>query len=293
MEQDKNWYDRNYKKLLVIPVIIFLLSVAYLGVFYKNNGDIIYKDVSLTGGTSITVLDENVDVSDIENFLNERYPDVLVRKVSDFETGRQQGFFVEARAEVDDLRGSLEEYLGYELNSENSSTEFTGSTISEGFYRQLQIAIIIAFAFMAISVFFIYRTFVPSAAVIFSAFADIIVAVVIVDLLGIKLSMAGIIAFLMLIGYSVDTDIMLTSKLLRKRDGNESTNKILYNAFKTGMTMTLTSLIGVSVSLLITYSLSDTLRQIFTVLLIGLVVDIGNTWLTNSSILKWYVESKK
>tara|TARA_Y100000031_G_C7931710_1_gene253012 strand:- start:102 stop:425 length:324 start_codon:yes stop_codon:yes gene_type:complete len=104
-----------------------------------------------------------------------------------------------------------------------------------------------------------------------------------------KVSSAGITAVLMLIGYSVDSDIMLTTRLL-KRQGE--LNKNLSSAFKTGMTMTLTSIIALSVALFITQSFSIVLSQIFTILLIGLGFDILNTWTTNASILKWYMETR-
>ena len=64
-----------------------------------------------------------------------------------------------------------------------------------------------------------FRTFIPSIAVIFAAFADIVMSLALVDYLGIKISAAGIAAFLMLVGYSVDTDILLTSRALKRKTG--------------------------------------------------------------------------
>lgn len=57
--------------------------------------------------------------------------------------------------------------------------------------------------------------------------------------------------------------------------------------------MTLTAIASVGVSLLIIKNLSGTLHQIFTIVLIGLFFDIVNTWITNASLLKWYMEAKK
>ena len=182
-------------------------------------------------------------------------------------------------------------FLGYELNDENSSFEFTGSALSESFFKQLIIAIMFAFIFMAIVVFIIFRTFVPSTAVIISAFADILMTLALVNLLGIKMSSAGIVAFLMLIGYSVDTDILLTTRILKRHEG--TLNQKIFGAFKTGITMTLTSLLAVTFALIVVKSFSVVLTQIFTILVIGLSFDILNTWITNVSILKWYVENKK
>ena len=54
---------------------------------------------------------------------------------------------------------------------------------------------------MSFVIFILFRTFIPSIAVIFAAFADIVMTLALVNYLGIKLSTAGIEAFLMLIGY--------------------------------------------------------------------------------------------
>jgi len=289
--ETRNWYDRYYKFTMILPLTFLLFSIVYLVNFNIREGDLIYKDVSLTGGTIITVLDKKVNIEDVKKALEVQFPDLAIRKISELRTGSQKGFFLETKADVKEAKPALEKHLGYNLTQENSSVEFSGSALSSGFYQQLRFAVLLAFVFMAIVVFLVFRTFVPSFAVILSAFADIIMTIVMVDLLGISLSLAGIIAFLMLIGYSVDTDILLTSRLLKQRD--YKLNRQLYDAFKTGITMTLTSIAAVGISLAIIYSYSDVLRQIFTILLIGLGFDIVNTWLTNAPLLKWYIESKE
>jgi preprotein translocase subunit SecF len=144
---------------------------------------------------------------------------------------------------------------------------------------------------MAIVVFIIFRTFIPSLAVILAVCADILMTLVFVNLLGMKMSSAGIVAFLMLIGYSVDTDILLTTRILKRKEG--SLNQRIFGAFKTGMTMTLTSMLAVAFALIVVKSFSIVLTQIFTILIIGLGFDLLNTWITNVSVLKWYVEKRQ
>ena len=289
-QAQKSWYDRYYKLLLAIPILFFIICIGYLVFVYTQTGDIIYKDVSITGGTTITVF-HKADIEEVKLALSEKFPDAEVRAISDIRTGEQQGFFVETRAEAEDVKKALEEYLGFPLTSENSSVEFTGSSLSSSFYNQLRIAIIIAFLLMGIVVFFIFRTPIPSLAVIFAAFADIIMTIAVIDFFHIELSTAGIVALLMLIGYSVDTDILLTMRVLKAREGK--VNDRIKGAFKTGLTMTLTAIAAVTVSLIFIYTFSDILRQMFTILLIGLGFDIVNTWLTNASMLKWYTQARR
>ena len=295
MEEDKetnkeNWHDKNYKVLLLIPLILLILSFAYLAYFYASTGDFIRKDISLTGGTSVTIYSQ-VDIEVLKLDLADKLEEIHVRDIYDIITKEQKAVIIQTKSDGDITKSTLEEYLGYTLDGKNSSFEFTGSSLSQSFYKQLLIAILIAFLFMAIVVFIIFRTAIPSIAVIISALADIVMTLALVNLFSMQMSSAGIIALLMLIGYSVDTDILLTTRILRRDEG--SLNHRLLGSFKTGTTMTLTSIFAIAAALFIIKSFSVVLTQIFTILVIGLLFDLLNTWITNVSILKWYVKSKK
>ena len=331
-----NFHNKYYKLLLIIPIALLLFSFIYMGMFYSKNKDFIYKDISLTGGTSVTI-SEKIDVVKLEQDLLDKFGDMNIREIYDLVTKEQKAVIIETKTDRDETKEILEKYLGYELNEENSSFEFTGSVLSESFFRQLLLAIIYAFSFMGVVVFFIFskktkiklivlglallspllflsklitintamiislgtltinfyffiKHNLPSFAVIICAFADILMTLVVVNMLGMKISSAGIVAFLMLIGYSVDTDILLTTRILKRDEG--SLNRRIFGAFKTGITMTLTSLLAIAFALIVVRSFSIILTQIFTILVIGLGFDILNTWITNVSILKWYVKKK-
>jgi preprotein translocase subunit SecF len=290
----KDWsqiYDKNYKKLLLISLVVFAAALIYIGVFYAQNGDIMRKDVSLTGGTTITVYTDKANVNEIEASLKGKLGnDITIRKLEDITTRKTIAFTVSTTADANTTKTALEEYLNYSLNNSNSGTEISGSALAHSFYRQLLIAMAIAFIFMAIVVLIIFRAAVPSLMVVLCAAADIICALALVDMLGFKVSTAGIAAFLMLIGYSVDTDTMLTTKVLKRR-GEGTLNSRIGSAFKTGMIMTLTSLVAVLFAYFIAQA--SVLKEIFLILGCGLVMDIFFTWLLNASLLKLYCERKK
>ena len=289
-EKISQTYNKYYKFLLAISIILLILSLCYLYSFSKQHGDIIEKDITLTGGTSIQVTSDT-DIQQLSAELEKNFEDFSIKKISNILTGEQIAFIIETSADQKQLVTFLEDYLEFELTEENSTIEFTGPSIGESFYNQLKFAIFLSFIFMAIVVFLIFRTFIPSVAVIFSAFADIVMTIAVVNLLGIKMSTAGIVALLMLIGYSVDTDILLTTRVLKRRES--SINSRIFGAFKTGITMTLTSLSVVVVGLIFTLSFSKIFSQIFTILTIGLLFDITNTWFANASLLKWYADKKQ
>ena len=249
-----------------------------------------FKDISLSGGSTITIQGD-IDSNAIESAIKSQFPDLSIRKLTDIGTGKSLALILETSAQPDEIKPALEKYLGYKLTDENSSFEFTGPSLSESFYKQLLIALLISFILMSIVVFFSFKTFIPSLAVIFAAFSDIVMPLALIDFLGIKISAAGISAFLMLIGYSVDTDILLTSRALRKKGGN--LNQRIFGAFKTGSFMTLTALIAVLPAFFIISGLPDSFRQIFFILALGLFADLINTWLTNASIIKWYCVKRR
>jgi len=295
IEQKKKFsfnYDKHYKKLLLIPIIIMLFSLAYLFYFHSQTGEFIIKDISLSGGTTITLtgdfLDE--DLGKLEQDLKTQYGDVSFRRLTESTSGKTLTFVIESHANADELKASIEESIGQKLTHENSSTEFSDSALSGNFYRQLVLALVVSFILMSVVIFFLFRSFVPSLAVIFAAFSDIVMPLALIDYLGIKISAAGIAAFLMLIGYSVDTDILLTTRALKKQEG--TVNERIYGAFKTGIFMTITALAAVLPAFFLITGLPDSFRQIFFILALGLGADVINTWLTNASIIKWYCEKK-
>lgn len=332
-EHVKSRYDKTYKLIILIPALMLLFSVIYLVSFYNTNHDIFKKDISLKGGTSITVYSQT-DITKLTDYLSSKFSDFNIREISNLNTGKQEAFIIEVEAQPEEAKKTLEDYLGFTLDNKNSSIEFTGTSIGEGFYKQAMFSILLAFSLMGaviflifakgwkikflvvllvlipmfmfaahvsinilfyiigillIVCFFIYFKFnMPSFFVIFCALADMLMTLTIVNLLGIRVSTAGIVAFLMLIGYSVDSDILLTTRVLRQSEG--TINSRIGSAFKTGIIMTLTSLAAVVVSLIIVGSYSPALKQIFTILTIGLVLDILNTWITNASLIKFYAE---
>lgn len=284
-----NFYDKQYKTLLFIPFIILLIAIISIIMHTAATGDFINRGVSLKGGIVITIpITQNVDIDAMKDFLAARFPsdDIDVRSIAEF--GEQKAIIISSD-NLDIEKGILEAvYEEIPGASEDASTETTGPSLGAGFFKQVMIALVIAFVFMGIVVFLYFRTFVPSIAAILAVFSDIVVTLAIVNFLGIKLSTAGIAAFLMLIGYSVDTDILLSTRVLKRKEGGVFDRII--SAAKTGLTMNLTTMVAVTIALILTQS--DIIRQIMIILLIGLIVDVINTWLQNTGLLRYYLEHK-
>ncbi|WP_267640842.1 protein translocase subunit SecF [Haloarchaeobius amylolyticus] len=143
-----------------------------------------------------------------------------------------------------------------------------------------------AFLGMSILAFVFFRSFIPSIAIVVSAFSDIVIPLAAMNLLGIKLSLGTVAALLMLIGYSVDSDILLNNHVLRRSGGfYDSVNR----AMQTGVTMTITSMAAMAVMTVVATLFGiELMASIGLVLVLGLAADLVNTYMLNLSLLRWY-----
>lgn len=283
----KKIYEKEYKLLLIIPFAILLIALISLGIFYVQNDTFINKGISLKGGTSLTILNENASENEIISLLNYN-GELNSRALSG--AGKQLGIIIEVdetnKTAIDNMHDKL--IKEYNLNENDIAVETIGSSLGSSFFKETVKAMIVAFIFMGIVVFLYFRTIIPSIAVILAAVSDILVTMAIVNTIGIKVGTSGIAAFLMLIGYSVDTDILLSTKVIKRKDG--TLNERIYSAMKTGMMMSLTTITAVFIALI--FSQSPVISQIMEILLIGLLIDLINTWIQNEGLLRWYMEAK-
>jgi preprotein translocase subunit SecF len=270
----------RYKLLMVIPAVALLLSLGYI--IYLVSGPGLLLDIDLKGGTQISIDSVQApDLANIEKVLAEYHPTVRsARNLAGYTTIIDADASANSTDMVEKLRSA-----GYSFDSYSAQT--VGPALGASFFMQAQVAMVLAFIFMAITVFIVFRIPTPSFYVILSAFADIAEAFAVSQFIGIKLSLATFTALLLLIGYSVDTDILLTTRVLKSEgEINDKINR----AVKTGMTMLATT--GTALLALFVMNASSVITQIASILLIGLVFDVINTWITNAGLLRWYIERK-
>jgi preprotein translocase subunit SecF len=279
------------KKLLPIPVIILFISLTII-YFNWTNGTV-PMGVDLKGGTAI-IIPTTQPIDDLSDRIGSQFAlDAKSRSIKDFSGNiKQQEIVINKKDLTAVEEEQIKKLIINEFDSQSIAhgdilTESVSGFFSEMFLKESIKAVVFAFLFMAVVIFIKFRTFVPSFAVVLSAFADIVETIAAMMVLGLELSKGSIVALLLLIGYSVDTDIMLTSRLL-KQGGRKEMALTIKNSMFTGFTMTGTTTTAMIVLYLV--STSKLLDNIATVIIIGLVFDLLNTWITNLSLLKMYVE---
>ncbi|MCM2325392.1 MAG: hypothetical protein NDI94_02930 [Candidatus Woesearchaeota archaeon] len=281
VDKAKDFYFDNYKKLFIVPLVLFVLSGLILLSTYLSTGDFIKRDVSLKGGISLSINGYN---DGLESYLIDKFPDSSFN----FRTiGSKEGIIIEVSdIDQDSLMEAVNEKIT--LTKDNYNIESMGSALGESFFKQMFIALIFAMFLMGIVFQVYFRNIYATLAAIFSAFMDIFITLGIMDLTGIKLTAGGIAAYLMLIGYSIDTSILLSTKLLKE---TADMRKGLFDAMQTGLTMSVAGLVATGLSFLLTNNI--TLKQIMLILVIGLLIDIITTWIGNVAFLRYYLEKRK
>ena len=287
LDKIKDYYYKEYKKLFWLTMILFLLSAVVIYNTYQKTGDFVKRDVSLKGGISITIETGFSDIVLLEEILQSKHPGASISIRTVESSGKVTGVIIEASdITQEELVSTINELIP--LTKENYNIESMGSTLGESFFQQIFIALIIAFIGMGLVFQLYFRNIYGTLAALFSAFMDIFITIGITNLLGIKLTAGGIAAFLMLIGYSIDTSILLSTKLLKEQG---DTRQGLFGAMKTGLTMSAAGIAAMGVSFLLTNNSS--LKQIMLILVIGLVIDLITTWIGNVAFLRYYLEKRK
>lgn len=180
----------------------------------------------------------------------------------------------------------------FNVDTESVTIKEISPTLGASFTSKAILVGIIALIGIIIVVLLAFREIIPAGVIIVCGIIDIIGGLVGLAVLNIPLSLTTIPVLLMLFGYSIDTDIMLTTKLLKRSEGNS--RERAGDAFKTGTIMTTTTLCALIIMVIFAFLYNvSVIYEIAIVLLFGLIADILTTWFMNAPILLWYVGSKK
>jgi preprotein translocase subunit SecF len=291
----EDFYNKRYKLLAIIPSIIGVLAILLILMHYWQTGDFMNRGISLKGGATLTInLDKEINPDALESALLDAVPgeefNIRVLRKEGVANSITIETSVSGTAIDDTVIPIVEKELGHKLAKNDFSVNTIGSSLSQSFFQEMIKILILAFVLMGLVVLIYFRSPLPSFYVILCAFFDMVITLAIVNILGIKMTTAGIAAFLMLINFSIDSDMLLTARIL-KRDPGITPYQGFVSAIETGMMMTATVFAAVLVAYIFTNS--PEIKQIMEILLIGLVVDVVVTWLQNAALCRWYVEARE
>jgi preprotein translocase subunit SecF len=278
-----DYTEYSNRQLVVVPLAVLALAVVVIGGWYAVTGAPATLGLEFTGGVELRIADDGQgDVEERIQTAFDREPNSIRAIPAD------DVYVVTFRAGADDpdgLAGDLQDQADAAGLSTEAVDQVSASFASDT-ARTAVFGLGLAFLGMSVLVFALFRTIVPSVAVVASAFSDLVIPVAAMNLIGIEMTLGIVAALLMIIGYSVDSDILLNNSVLRRTGGfYESVSR----AMRTGVTMTITSMAAMIVMAVVATVFGiDLLRDIGIILAIGLCADLMNTYLLNVALLRWY-----
>ncbi len=279
---------KHYKPMLAVSFLLLAFALGVLLVSYIRTGEVLQRGIDFKGGTEIIVpVSGSFNLQEVQAAAAKSLPgEVFVKSTKGISSTII--FESDAALKKEEVIKVLDA-LGTTYDASAISTQTVGAALGTKFWSDAKYAIIAAFLAMSAVVFFTFRTPVPSVAVVLAGVSDMVFAAAMMNLLGMKMSLATLAALLIIIGYSVDTDILLTTRLIKRHDEQPVDEKIK-SSMKTGITLTLCAIAAMLVLYFV--STSAVLSEIALVITFGLAADLPFTWIQNVGILKWYLLSK-
>ncbi|NLA38370.1 MAG: protein translocase subunit SecF [Methanomicrobiales archaeon] len=273
-------YDINRyspRQMVALPIVLLIIAGMVLGYTTLTTGLPLQPGIDFAGGTAVTVF-----TSDSRETIEATFAGYPLLSVGE---GIGSGKYIQF-GPMDD---SQYQSLSMLINSRypDAKVDQIGETFGKTLQSQAFFAVILSFVGMSIVVLIAFRDLIPAGAVVLAALSDIVITASIMQVIGIPLSLGTTAALLMLIGYSVDSDILLTTRVLKRKGKLDDK---LSGAFRTGIIMTTTTLSAIAAMWVVsTVGQIQIISEIASVLIIGLLVDLMNTWMLNAGILKGYV----
>ncbi|USZ70916.1 protein translocase subunit SecF [Natronosalvus halobius] len=269
------------RQLAAVPLAVLAFALLVLLGGYVVYGTPVELGMDFAGGTELTI-ETTSSEAEIEAAFSEQPESVQSVQATENQYLVQ---FAPTDADVQsEAEANLEPAPGNDQVVQLSAE--TSASFGAAAQQTALLGIGAAFVGMSVIAFVLFRTFVPSVAIVISAFSDLVIPLAFMNVLGIPLSLGTVAGLLLIIGYSVDSDILLNNHILRRGgDFYESTHR----AMRTGVTMTVTSMAAMLVMAVAAWALGvELLLSIGLILTVGLAADLMNTYLLNLSLLRWY-----
>jgi len=273
-------------KFLPLPLILLTFFLLVSINHYIKNGEFFIRDLDLKGGTSISFLtSQEVNIEKISSILGEYSKQALI-SISKSEKDYSVRITLPGEIPHEEI---LKLIKNSEIEIKEHSIQYVGPELGAAFFTQVFYLLTIAYILIFAANYFIYRKLIIAITIILSSIADIIYIVGATTLLNIPISFAGFTSLLLVIAYTIDTNILLSTKILSEK--LEEFYSVYKKTLITGATVSSGLILSMIIVLL--FSNSKLLNNIAIILLIGQIAELINTYLLNAGLIEVILVGKK
>jgi preprotein translocase subunit SecF len=306
-------YRKHHKKLLLIPAALF---IVYLVLAFWAPG--IKYGMDFRGGILVTFNTSHpIDAKALEDAVKGAtgvsevhvIPTVTVQNGKEMHGGIVEVVYpenmklgttaesnsTEAAISVGAREEGTQAFQDKVLNAIKSKVPYASNitvrsvapSLGATFWKLATNMAIWAFILLVIGVYIFFRQMKPTLIMIGSAIFDGLGMLALMALFNIPLTLSTIVIILMMIGYSIDTDIVLSTHLLKRSSKEEGDAfERAGRAASTGIHMSGTTLTAMIIIYLVGYFTSNlSVLRIANVMIFGVLSDLIVTWFLNAPVM--------
>jgi len=280
-----SFIENNYKKFLMISMVIFVIFVGTILFNYFKYGYIINKSITISGGY-VTLINNNYHITnpEIQNTLNQmnitNYVLYSTPNIIYIESGKQINETL--------LINLLNQDYNISLLSTDISIQHYSSLVGNLIFNQFLFFVILAMVLTAFVIFIAFRASKITLNIISTILFDVIGLLAILSITKYPIGANGFIGMLMILGFAIDNNVVLSTNIVKEKE--KPFIERVRMSFRVGMLMEIIALY----TLLLLYFIvpEPSVDEFAFVLSVAIILDLLYYLIGNIPLYK-YFEAKK
>jgi len=280
-----SFIENNYKKFLMISMVIFVIFVGTILFNYFKYGYIINKSITISGGY-VTLINNNYHITnpEIQNTLNQmNITDYVLYSTPNI-------IYIESGKQINEtlLINLLNQDYNIKLLPTDISIQHYSSLVGNLIFNQFLFFVILAMVLTAFVIFIAFRVSKITLNIISTILFDVIGLLAILSITKYPIGANGFIGMLMILGFAIDNNVVLSTNIVKEKE--KPFIERVRMSFRVGMLMEIIALY----TLLLLYFIvpEPSVDEFAFVLSVAIILDLLYYLIGNIPLYK-YFEAKK
>jgi len=212
-----SFIENNYKKFLMISMVIFVIFVVIILFNYFKYGYIINKSITISGGY-VTLINNNYHITnpEIQNTLNQM-------NITDYVLYNTPNIiYIESGKQINEtlLINLLNQDYNIKLLPTDISIQQYSSLVGNLIFNQFLFFVILAMILAAFIIFIAFRASKITLNIISTILFDVIGLLSILSITKYPIGANGFIGMLMILGFAIDNNVVLSTNIVKEKENH-------------------------------------------------------------------------
>ena len=210
-----SFIENNYKKFLLISILLFAIFTGIILFNYFKYGYIINKSITISGGY-VTLINNNYNLTntEIQNILNQmNITDYVLYSTSNI-------IYIASRDQINGtlLISLLNQYYNISIQPSDISIQQYSSIVGDLIFNQFLFFVILTMILASFVIFIAFRVSNTTLNIISTILFDVIGLLAILSITKYPIGANGFIAMLMILGFAIDNNVVLSTNMIKEKD---------------------------------------------------------------------------